>query len=479
MKDNRTERALRAVVVLMLTIPCMAKSCGPNLRADTRLNADGTLERRFIQPVSTVPEDAGMWSTFAHRVDPDDWNDTRAAKRRFKHLASDGKPDAGEQEEWIGGYGRFKAIEDLPAHLRVPAGNDPGDMERRYTRTDAVIAVEHDWNETLTNSFRLSRSREARDKLAALSLRAAKEVFATTLGKKYDGTALFKWLETDGRTWWMQWVELHVFYAAVQNGGALAFPDLQQEEAELAAHFGLNLRGPDGGVPLDSSGLYFQFLGDKLVALLKPLNGKGPVDATAVAKWLHGDKEQPGTAANDFERFAAAHKDDPAFAGLKDDALAQQTFGRYVSTTHAFSYVMTVPGNVVETNGMLLAPHRVWWSFDTDQAFPAGYTMHVRTLDPAKAAQKALLHGRTLDDPRDVDTIVNVVKENPDLVPVLRACVKAHSVKPLEKWRAEQLAQESRDAGAQQEVKTARRHREAADTALKVLQEAAPSRRKR
>jgi hypothetical protein len=100
-----------------------------------------------------------------------------------------------------------------------------------------------------------------------------------------------------------------------------------------------------------------------------------------------------------------------------------------------FDYTLTVPGEVVETNGVLRGNNRVRWQFESRDAYPLGYAMTCRSLEVPQAVQKDLLPAGALADREARLRFVQYVGGDGEVLQTLKRCREASSWKPLYAYR--------------------------------------------
>jgi hypothetical protein len=88
----------------------------------------------------------------------------------------------------------------------------------------------------------------------------------------------------------------------------------------------------------------------------------------------------------------------------------------------------------VESNGQILAANRVRWQFEGREAYPFGFTMECRSLDPDPEAQK-LLTGTPLADREAMLRFAALVDGHEGLLGTLRECRRRKTLKPLTDYR--------------------------------------------
>jgi hypothetical protein len=96
-----------------------------------------------------------------------------------------------------------------------------------------------------------------------------------------------------------------------------------------------------------------------------------------------------------------------------------------------FAYVLTVPGQVVGTNGQILSGNKVRWQVEEWEAYPLGYVMECRSLLPDLQVQKDLLQNQPLSDQEAMLQFVAVLANREPLRDVLHECYRRRSMKPL------------------------------------------------
>ena len=111
----------------------------------------------------------------------------------------------------------------------------------------------------------------------------------------------------------------------------------------------------------------------------------------------------------------------------------------FFSENRAFDYSLTMPGAVVETNGMVEGSNQVRWKFQGADAWLLGYPMNCRSLEANSELQKELLKNQSLSSTRAMLEFVDLVSqenslekpEPPALKDVLKQCRTEKSMAPL------------------------------------------------
>jgi hypothetical protein len=124
-----------------------------------------------------------------------------------------------------------------------------------------------------------------------------------------------------------------------------------------------------------------------------------------------------------------------------------------------FDCRVTMPGMLVETNGQLMGDNKTHWQFDRREAFPFGYVMQCRSLEPQIRIQERILGGRPLTDRGAMLEFTSLVQgddfngHDPRILDALRECRTKGDLTPLithqkgkglymiDKWRVDRVVQ--------------------------------------
>jgi hypothetical protein len=174
-----------------------------------------------------------------------------------------------------------------------------------------------------------------------------------------------------------------------------------------------------------------------------------PLDPLTAMKWiedLNKDPEpkeageKPGVFQSALKKVVEAKYGGKDAATDKTTNLLTRIFGLHhpdtFLTPKTFEYTMTVPGDVVETNGEVVAPNKVKWEFPTRRAYPQGYTMSVRSLAVNEELRKQLFKDDTLKDVKSRQGFVYIMKWGPEgLRQAVAEAVKQKSMAPVEAYK--------------------------------------------
>ncbi len=415
---------------------CMVFASGcvtEHFRAETALRPDGSVERVIWQ--SLDKEQHKQWDEVRDGI-----QDERLASELWTLVdhapkGPDGKPAPKKSGETA--RGRFKSAEQIPQHYRRegPPGLPDSILKQKSERDDFVFVTEHRWEETLTDCVQLEDVPAARRMLVDLAVLAIVEPLRAELGTDYDISAVEPWLRDEAALWFD---ELTALWLELGAAKALNFDSDKEAksrgEKRLAA---INRR--HGLVNIDSETLE-RFVSDKVRKLIKRRDGE-PLDDELVAtliRWATSQNEAEGQPQNRFEQrtrqwIEATYGSEEFFKEqlfvpfVRIAGLHQQPF----QTPQEFDYRLTMPGFVVETTGEQVSETRVRFRFMAADAFPFGYAMRCRSLQPNEVNQRAVFHDVVIKNREDCERLVRLLKAKPEWRETLVACVTEKSRQPL------------------------------------------------
>jgi hypothetical protein len=444
--------ATRLILGGMLLLAGLGSAgCATVYRSETVLHDDGSVERAIYQPSNDTPAGAkvpALWKQVTYVPDPDNLEKQGMAGpiTRLPVLAQS------QDHPYFAAWGTFKTVRDMPEHviIKPPDGTDlpDGKLVREATRKDYVFVVEHRWRETLTDVVTQDDMRKARVELADLLLGVAADTFDEVVGKDYDGTALFKLLGSVGRPGLADATDFAFLYCATHKGPA-AQAGLADGLAEVCARHGLVLKAQ--GRFLDDRAMektVDDFVIGLIVANVRRKDDGKPVDRETAAAWwreLRGKNDgrgqpPPGIFGPAARKVIATKYGGEEAYNRRVGALVTRVFGLYwgdlLFNLRGFDYTMTMPGEVVETNGEVLAGNQVRWQFGAREAYPLGYAMTCRSLLPQLETQRKLLKGQPLESREEMLRFADLVNGQEGLADVLRDCRKQKKMAPLYEYRA-------------------------------------------
>ncbi len=436
---------------VLLTTCAIAAGCLSVYRSETTLFADGSVERAIYQPESQTPKavqrpDSWKQVTYAGEPPPG-----ISSAKSIKELPIQ---PPGEKRNYFAAWGKFALPNQIPVYYLVELKDvELPDVKlvRNYTRSDYVFVVEHRWLETLPDVVTLEGMHRAREELANLLIGVFHETFEEAAGKEYDDTALVKWLQTEGKTWAAELTD-YLFVQFAAENWRTAPQTIWDGVAGICARRGLKLNVQGGTLQEEGFKQALQdFWLDLVVRHVRSKKDNRPVDRETARSWFFDKPEvnpQPGDKGTKEDRPLFSQAADTVIAGKYGDEdafekrvtkLVVRIIGiRWIGffSTQEFDYTLTMPGEVVETNGQVLSANRVRWRFDAKLAYPLGYRMWCRSLVAQTGEQQPLLTKEQRLDSREAMLEFSAVVRGQDrLVEALRECVKQKQWAPLYAYR--------------------------------------------
>ncbi|MGH7201552.1 MAG: hypothetical protein ACREJB_13155 [Planctomycetaceae bacterium] len=439
--------------VWVLVLLC---GCGEQFyRAETVLHSDGQIDRAIYQHRDQTPaevESLPQWEAVTHAAEiPDaEWDgDIRALPFAPRD----------EQHPYFAAWGRFESADKLPDHFikETPDGSRSGRLVRRHERVDHLLVTEHVWSETLTDVVTLEDMHRARAEFVTLAISLIEDVLKEGLGEEYDVSRLIAYLEGEGREWFAALTD--TYYEAAARGRHQEEQHVRKQLAAVCDRYGLKLTDAEGQLLSNDAvqAAITAFAAQRLRELIRRKDGSAADDQTVhtVLWWLRLETVQaPDGAELPSPLDPVAQNVIVRRFGSQEEfekhvtALLNRMLGVYQSELFGpprrFHYTMTMPGTIVETNGRLLADDAVEWRFEAEEAYPLGYAMRCRSLEPNADAQRKLLGRVALTSRRDMLALVMLLDGREELRAALRRCIAGGDLAPLEQLR--QQAEQANDA---------------------------------
>ena len=374
-------RSVRGFIGLTFLLAVADGCVSPALfEARTEIRSDGSCDRTIWQPEGEMLP--------AEALRPQ-W------RARWKTVAAVATPPAFATEQPHGGdrkyftaRGVFRSPAEIPAHFRLVA--DPGkevaasELARSYEREDFGFVVEHRWRETLTNIVTPEGFLKARDEFLERAIPRAVEGVEQVYGRRYDTTALARYLRGDGRRFLEE--SALVFY----DLAARHRPEAEQAIAfaAVARRFGLDLFDPAGNVVEgeESEARLKSYFRHRIALGFRHKDGK-PLTRNEIEEILGTSGGSPFARAwevywKEHEKALAAELGPDLF---RMTGLYNGPFRWFGMGPPRFAFELGLPGLIVETNGRLIGPGRAAWKFSGDESFPGGYVMTARSLEIDRA----------------------------------------------------------------------------------------------
>ena len=429
----------RWLAALVLLAGCDPKT----YRAETVLHGDGSISRAVYQPASETPDEAresAAWEvkTYAPRVPHDEWNDTI---RSLPAATQD------KDRPYFAAWGKFSATDQLPQTFRkaAPDGLPDGTLQLDYEREDLVLVVEHRWRETLTDVVTLDDMHRARRELVDLVIPLIEKTLKRGLGDDYDTTALVDWLHTTGTSLFFEMTD--VLFDVGARGELDDSKKLFAALEPVISRYGLSL-GDDTGKVIDGDAVQAalaEYVRGVLKETIRRRDGQ-PVRPEVIDEIMQsiGIMDVPAgfEKSTRYEEaakhvLAESHGSEEAF-GLVIKPLVHRILGLYrgdlLAAPRRFVYLLETPGVIVETSGELLSENRTQFEFSDAQAYPLGFSMSCRSLDLIRYETGFPVAG-VFADRTHLFAYVDLVRGNESLLEVMRKCVSAGNIGPLQQAR--------------------------------------------
>lgn len=416
----------------------VSAGCGvEHYRAETVLKSDGRVDRSIWQS-SLSDEHRKLWPEVQTGVHDKqlDWEWIDAMPRGGEAEAKANGKASNHKDKYVFAHGEFASLEQVPEHYRKSMeGDEPSaTLRRKSEREDLIFLTEHRWTETLTDVVKLEDIPAARRELIELLVPVIVETLRQELDTDYDISAVETFMRDEGAKWLEELVSLYVDLSVRNSSRWTEDKELKHEaEMRLAA-----VNRQHGLKSMDSGDIH-QFGISKIRAVIKRRDGR-PLDdriAKEILRWLMNESEQEGDPENrfkqSFERVIKSRFDSKEAFEKQTHLCLVRIFGMHhpLQTPQHFNYRLTMPGIVVETNGLLLDKHRVRWRFSAAQAFPFGFAMRCRSLEPNEANQRAVFGEVLLMSSDRCEKLVRLLRAQPDWRETLQQCVAQKSKQPL------------------------------------------------
>lgn len=410
-------------------------SCGcsvDHFRAETELFPDGSVDRSIWQPLNE--EQRKRWPEVRdgiadERLQSEPWAvfDINRPKQK------DGKPNH-PKNNGSSARGRFGSVEEIPEHYRkeAPPGFPDSTLKRKVEREDFVFVTEHRWEETLTDGVKLEDIPAARKELINFMVPITAETLRQELEPEYDVSAVEPWLRDEGAIWLDELVSLWIDLCLRNDR-----PWLEDKELKSQAEKRFHAVNARHGLKDLEKETQERFCRDKAKQLIRNKDGTLITDefATKLARELM-ERESKETPNRFVRRRDKLIEDKYGSDKVFQDQLWARTAP--IVGLHSFSippqdfdYRLTMPGHVVASNGELVSSNRVRWRFDASRAFPFGYSMRCRSLQPNDANQRGVFKNVPIKTSNDCQRLVRLLRSKPEWHDVLLKCVEEKSRQPL------------------------------------------------
>jgi hypothetical protein len=233
---NKAPRGIGASLWVLAGLVCIG--CQTSFRCETVVSADGKVERAIYQPNERTPNAA---------KDPKKWTQVKRAPTP-RELDNVGWPSSLKEidsiparmgQPYFAAWGTFGSPREIPDHVdfmdeKLPDGPHAR-LVRDWTVTDCVFVTEYRWRETLTDIVTWDGMHQARKELLDLVIVLWHDGFVDSVGRDYDDADFVHWLETEGRTWAGEMLDLVFIHCVVHKGpdAHASLPRASQERRSI------------------------------------------------------------------------------------------------------------------------------------------------------------------------------------------------------------------------------------------------------
>mgnify|MGYP003390258622 CR=1 FL=1 len=410
-----------------------------HFRAETVLLPDGSVDRVIWQ--SLDKEQHEPWDEVRDGI-----QDERLASELWTLVDHAPKGPDGKPAPKSGGVtarGHFQSVEQIPQHYRkdAPPGLPASILKRKVEREDFVFVNEHRWEETLTDCVKLDDIPAARRALVEMLVPAIMEPLREELGTEYDISSAELWLRGEAAAWFD---ELSALLLELGITKSLDFD--ADKPAKERAEKRLSVINARHGLANTENETGEEFARHKVRKLIRRHDGK-ELDDELVATIVRFVAQQPEAEGRPENRFGRRAQQWIEATYGSEDFLKEQCFEQLarivglhqlpLQSPQAFDYRLTVPGFVVETTGELTSDNQVRWQFHATEAFPFGYAMRCRSVQPNEANQRAVFNDVVINNRDACERLMRLLQARPEWRKTLTTCVTEKSQQPLlelRKW---------------------------------------------
>ena len=449
---------MRAHYFIVVALGCtwLTGCDSEHFRAETRLLADGSVERIVYQPLARTPKQAQqpkVWQESYGVLKAEQPLHQRMPLRDLMRRLQIPVPSQHKSTVpyWMAA-GKFADASAIPDHLEfeAPEGLPSGRLTRQLERQEAGFVTEWIWQETLTDvvtgtDHRVARN-EAADLFASLTIAACADVW----GPDYDLKKLEDWLRGDLTKCFQELCDAVLETSLNKKILHAESKPLMEQALKILKRYGLDLLDAQQQLIKDqteSENRLRKFVTENLQRLVRDKNDRPLKDEllqdTLQTLWPRSDDSRETKLKQALHRAAIARFGTDEKLDKEMSRLPVRIFGLYQSAffqgKRNFDYRLDFPGVLVETNGILVGDRTVCWKFDAIEAFPLGYPMRaVMAIVNTAALEKHFPRARF--DRREILTeYLSLVRADDELRGVLNALVKENDVVGWKAWQVDHL----------------------------------------
>jgi hypothetical protein len=368
-------------------------------------------------------------------------------KARWKSISDAPAPSGssaakacGDEQKYFVARGSFRSPVEIPPHYRYFDAEFPdagtSELKRNYERIDCGFVVEHRWQETLTDIVSLHSFVNARDELLDFYLPIYIDGIEKVIGKDYDVSRFVDHLRTKGRRF-VENVCLAVYDAMVRgeamgNDGSLNV-QLANQLRDEAEKVGLDTQllqkmfaiPPNEPQSMESAKTLFSRL---VIQFFRHRDGSAvtAAEAEALIQSIFNNNRYEKAFEEYLKPIEARFGTDKEHNRRVKRAFLCVT-GLYFplrfplfTGAPEFEFSLRLPGELIETNGLITRDHGTRWKFRGEEAFPSGYAMRARSIAIDRDGQKKHLGKVVVDDERKALEFIEIVGRDGPLVAGVR-----------------------------------------------------------
>lgn len=408
-------------------------------RWQTVVNEDGSVVRTISRPSvgSSIPsEESEDWETsrYHKEISRDVW-----PERITEERISSALPEYEKELNYIIQEGTYESLDKVPQHYRFElAGTElVSELQHQLTINDYGLVKEYLWSEEVTDVVTYEDIPVARREMIQLFATVVREGLLHGLGDEYDVSELIRWIENEGD----QLVEEFTLVVLSKE-----FRDLEEEERQkrfdaVAARYGIT--------DLSDEGLLL-YARKRLSAGVKRRDGK-PLEQELIDALLDDplNQENANPQPNKYQAAIKAAWKKHVWVDEDKPNKLQILLARQVGLhavpllkgPHEFDVWLKLPGEVIETNGVVDEEGFLKWSFEDEDISPTGYQMTARSVLPVRVRNSQVLRKEKLGLRDEMLKFLRLVKSDEKLHETVQECLKQNSLqslKDLEKLRRDE-----------------------------------------
>jgi len=344
--------------------------------------------------------------------------------------------------------GRFASPEEVPSDFnKITMHTERVARNRiRYRAIDLVLVEVIDYEEEISDIVERREAEAALERLIAIAVDALCKTLRDRCEGRYDTTALEEYIRQNLPALCRRLYSALWEIRRARRGGFSGRTERQEWELRLLeeiANFAGQEAMPEPALPGVRAEV-LKALERKLQSLAKPLGGAEPITLA----FLQGKDSAEQTAALQTaiaRQFGSLEK---FFASV--EPLLPQVFGAFlinhfsllpVNPRFDFQMRLSLPGEVVQTNGIRDLDGGILWTFSDEDVALSGYAMWARSLVIRKDEISDL---GLVNFPGHLGAVEKFFQElrasggglREPLLQALRACVAEKSLAPLERLAA-------------------------------------------